>query len=87
MTIQPIIIDKTTGNELWTATQCADHCTINTSTWRGYVNHRHSPQPVGHLDKRTPLWNAAEVKAWHTTRPGSPIPNHPTRNKLKSPHT
>nr|WP_234456641.1 hypothetical protein [Corynebacterium macginleyi] len=65
---------------MWTINQCAEHCGITPTTWRSYRNRGRthpSPQPVTHLDGRTPLWDAAEVRAWHSSRPGSPVRNAP----------
>ncbi|PRQ12484.1 hypothetical protein C1Y63_00005 [Corynebacterium sp. 13CS0277] len=74
--VVPRIIDATTGEELWRATDCASHCGITPATWRFYVT-KHAPQPTAYLDKRTPLWNAAEVQQWHANRPGRGNPaNH-----------
>ena len=70
MPLTPRIIAVETGTELWLAAQCATHCNISPSTWRQYVT-KHAPQPKAHLDKRTPLWDAKEVQAWHATRRGS----------------
>lgn len=75
--MSPIIIDKDTGNELWRVTDCAEHCNIKPSTWTTYTAQGRTPQPVTHLDKRSPLWDANEVKTWHKNRPGSPVKNHP----------
>ena len=72
----PIITDKVTGRELWRVKECATHCGIKPSTWTTYSAQGRTPTPVGHFDQRTPLWDAEEVKAWHTARPGSPVKNH-----------
>lgn len=78
----PTIVDKNTGRELWLSADCAVHCGVTPSTWRSYNRTGgtlHPPQPVAHLDGRTPLWDALEVQAWHAARPGSPVPGAPTR--------
>lgn len=54
--------------EEWTVRQCADHLGIQPGTWRSYVARGQAPKPTRHLDQRTPLWSAAEVRAWQ--RPG-----------------
>lgn len=74
------IIDTDTGRTLWTINDCANHCGVTTSTWRSYSRtggKMNLPQPVAHLNKRTALWDAEEVQAWHTARPGSPVPGAP----------
>ena len=72
MTITPIIIDQTTGRVLWRTVECAEHCGIGPRTWANYHTKGRCPRIVAHLDQRTPLWDAEEVKAWHANRPGSP---------------
>ena len=74
------ITDTETGRELWTISQCAKHCGITATTWRGYRSRsaqNTSPKPVARLDGRTPLWDADEVREWHASRPGSPARNAP----------
>ena len=73
----PAIIDKDTGRVLWRVTECAAHCDIAASTWTTYNAQGRTPSLVTHLDKRTPLWDAEEVKQWHANRPGSPVPGAP----------
>ncbi|PKF69137.1 hypothetical protein CXB45_03050 [Corynebacterium mastitidis] len=63
------ITDSDTGRTLWTGAMCAQHCGLSTTTWRGYVRKGMPPAPVAHLDARTPLWDASEVRAWHVARP------------------
>lgn len=77
----PIIIDKDTGNELWRTAECADHCNITPRTWANYYANGRTPQPVAMLDKRSPLWNAEEVRTWQAHRPGSPVPGAPTSGR------
>lgn len=72
MTIIPIIIDQTTGRVLWRTVECAEHCGIGPRTWANYNAKGRTPPIVAHLDQRTPLWDAEEVKNWHANRPGSP---------------
>ena len=71
--ITPIITDQATGRVLWRVIDCATYCGIGPRTWANYHAGGRTPQPVAHLDGRTPLWAAEEVKAWHANRPGSPI--------------
>ncbi len=78
--MNPIIIDEHTGRELWRVTDCAHHCNVTDSTWRSYNRTGgtlNPPKPVANLGPRFPLWDAEEVRTWHTNRPGSPVPNHP----------
>ena len=71
--LTPIITDQATGRVLWRVIDCATYCSIGPRTWANYHTGGRTPQPVAHLDGRTPLWDAEEVKAWHANRPGSPI--------------
>ena len=73
MTVIPIITDQATGRVLWRVIDCATYCGIGPRTWANYHAGGRTPQPVAHLDGRTPLWDAEEVKAWHAGRPGAPI--------------
>ena len=73
MTVIPIITDQATGRVLWRVIDCAAYCGIGPRTWANYRANGRTPQPVAHLDGRTPLWDAEEVKAWHAGRPGAPI--------------
>ncbi|MDO5033076.1 hypothetical protein [Corynebacterium sp.] len=75
--MRPIIIDADTSRELWRAIDCANHCGISTSSWRTYNSAGRTPTQVADLCARMPLWDAEEVKAWHTNRPGSPVPGAP----------
>ena len=70
MTIKPIIIDQTTGRELWRTIDCAAYCGIGTRTWANYNSNGRTPPVIAHLDQRTPLWDANSVKTWHNNRPG-----------------
>lgn len=72
-TVTPIITDETTSRVLWRVIDCATYCGISSRTWTNYRANGRAPQPVAHLDGRTPLWDAEEVKAWHAGRPGAPI--------------
>jgi hypothetical protein len=67
--MRPVIIDQDTGRELWRAQQCAEHIGAAPVTWRGYVSRGQAPAPVAELDARTPLWDADDVRDWHTARP------------------
>lgn len=68
--MRPGIIDLDTGRELWNAVQCADYCGMNRSTWTTYVSRHQAdvPDAVATLGRFT-LWDAEEVRAWHSQRP------------------
>ena len=66
------ITDDETGQVLWTAHQCCEYVGVTRSTWSTYAARGQGPAPVAHLDARTPLWGADEVRDWHANRPGSP---------------
>lgn len=57
--------------ELWTAAECAAYHGLGGTdparTWRSYAARGYAPASVTKRG-RTPLWDAAEVRAW--TRPG-----------------
>lgn len=53
--------------EEWTVDRCAECWGVAASTWRGYVARGQAPAPKRRVG-RTPVWDAAEVRAW--TRPG-----------------
>lgn len=63
------ITDRATGEEYWTAEQCAEHCGISRSSWSAYVARNIAPSVSAHLNARTPVWSAAAVKSWHAGRP------------------
>lgn len=70
--MKPTIIDTDTSRVLWRTTDCATYCGITSDTWANYNANGRTPPVVARLDKRTPLWDAEEVKCWHNQRPGSP---------------
>ncbi|MBB1023338.1 MULTISPECIES: helix-turn-helix transcriptional regulator [unclassified Dietzia] len=72
-----VVTDADTGDELWTATQCAEHCGISPATWRGYVSQGRTPGSLAAFE-RSPLWRADDIRDWHAARPGSPVSNAPT---------
>lgn len=67
--MKPIVIDSDTGRELWRGQQCAEHCEVTPTTWRSYVRKDMPPPVVAHLDDRTPLWDAEDIRVWHAGRP------------------
>lgn len=74
--MRAIIVDAVTGKPLWRAKECASYCGIAATTWRRYVKDNRAPSAVAYLDC-TPLWDPEEVRLWHETRPGSPVPRSP----------
>lgn len=52
--------------EQWQAAALAG---VKPQTWSGYVARGQAPAPRRHVG-RTPLWDAAEVRAWLESRPG-----------------
>ena len=75
----PVITDLDTGRILWRGVDCAAHVGIQPNTWRTYVSTGRAPQPVTNLGDRMPLWDADEVRQWHTGRPGSPVKGAPKK--------
>ncbi|MFC7450566.1 helix-turn-helix transcriptional regulator [Rhodococcus daqingensis] len=68
--MKPIIIDEDTGRRLWRVVECSEHTGIAGTSWRAYVAKGIAPQPIAHLDARTPLWDAEEVQTFERDRPG-----------------
>ena len=58
----------------WTAEQAADHCGVNSSTWRSYVARQGAPEPVPWWgrgrDATGNLFDTKAVRAWQAQRPG-----------------
>lgn len=56
---------------------------ISPATWRSYVARGHAPGPTRHLDRRTPVWDPAVVRAWQDARPGRGAPGveRPSRRR------
>lgn len=67
--MNPIIIDQDTKRELWPARDCARFLGISRATWVSYTSRKIAPGPVATLHGLT-LWDSAEVRDWHATRPG-----------------
>lgn len=67
--MDPMIVDRDTGRELWTSAQCADHAGISRATWSAYVSRDFAPASVGTLDRLT-VWDATEVQEWQAKRGG-----------------
>ena len=53
--------------EEWTAAQCAQEWGVKVRTWHSYVARNQAPGRLRHVG-RTPVWDAAAVRAW--PRPG-----------------
>ncbi|MFI5505307.1 Uncharacterised protein [Corynebacterium kutscheri] len=72
--MDPIIIDKDTGEELWTSQQCAAYCNLSPTAWSNYKTAHRIPSPVGVILGRTALWRPADIRRWNKTRiDGAPI--------------
>ncbi|CAB0836399.1 hypothetical protein FRC0505_00721 [Corynebacterium diphtheriae] len=41
--MNPGIIDKDTGRELWTGPECADYIGVTPATWRNYSANERTP--------------------------------------------
>lgn len=65
----PVIMDADTGRVLWRTADCAEFCGLTIRTWGAYAARGQCPASVIHLDARTPLWDAEEVRQWHAARP------------------
>jgi hypothetical protein len=63
---RPAAAEEWTADQVraWLATQGRP---VGASTWSAYVTRRQAPRPVRHVS-RTPLWSAADVRAWHAQR-------------------
>lgn len=60
------------GTELWTISSVVDYLGISKSAFTSYVSKQIAPAPM-YTVERTRLWDAEEVKTWHSNRPGSPV--------------
>lgn len=65
--MEPVIIDKTTGHELWTAAQCAEFKGTARGTFTSYAGRGRAPEPSTKLHGLT-LWDSEIVKEWHDKR-------------------
>lgn len=65
--MKPVIIDRETGVELWTATQCAEFSGTARGTFTSYTGRGRAPQPVTKFNGLT-LWNSDEIKEWQEKR-------------------
>lgn len=67
--MRPVITDADTGRLLWRTADCAEFTGLTIRTWSGYAARGQRPASVAHLDARTPLWDAEEVRAWQAGGP------------------
>ncbi|MEJ5928626.1 hypothetical protein WG915_08345 [Corynebacterium sp. H128] len=63
----PKIIDAESGQELWTAAECAAHSNTARGTFTSYAGRGRAPRPVAKLHGLT-LWSSEEVRDWATRR-------------------
>lgn len=65
--MQPIIIDKDTGAQLWTASQCAEFTGTARGTFTSYAGRGRAPKPVAKYQGLT-LWLSDDIRDWHDKR-------------------
>ncbi|MBC2681069.1 helix-turn-helix transcriptional regulator [Corynebacterium anserum] len=65
--MKPVIIDRDSGVELWTATQCAEFSGTARGTFTSYAGRGRAPRPVTKYNGLT-LWNSDEVREWQRQR-------------------
>lgn len=65
--MEPVIVDKKTGLELWTASQCAEFSGTARGTFTSYAGRSRAPQPITKFNGLT-LWNSEEVREWQESR-------------------
>ncbi|WP_426707244.1 helix-turn-helix transcriptional regulator [Corynebacterium auriscanis] len=65
--MQPIIIDKDTGVELWTASQCAEYTGTARGTFTSYAGRGRAPEPVAKYHGLT-LWLSDDIREWRNNR-------------------
>ncbi|MEJ4112124.1 helix-turn-helix transcriptional regulator [Corynebacterium kroppenstedtii] len=63
----PILLDKESGHELWTAAQCAEFSGTARGTFTSYAGRGRAPKPVTKFQGLT-LWDSDDVKHWHDNR-------------------
>lgn len=78
--MEPIIVDKNTGTELWTASQCAEYSGTARGTFTSYAGRGRAPRPVAKYNGLT-LWNSNVVKEWQQKRDGAPTSSDTTAQK------
>lgn len=67
MSMDPVIIDRASGVELWTATQCAQFSQTARGTFTSYAGRDRAPKPVTKFNGLT-LWNSEEIRQWQENR-------------------
>lgn len=65
--MQPKIIDADSGQELWTASECAQFSNTARGTFTSYAGRGRAPEPVAKLHGLT-LWSSEEVREWAAGR-------------------
>lgn len=65
--MQPKIIDADTGQELWTAAECAQFSNTARGTFTSYAGRGRAPRPVAKLHGLT-LWSSEDVREWTEKR-------------------
>lgn len=65
--MKPVIIDRDSGVELWTATQCAEFSGTARGTFTSYAGRGRAPQPVTKYNGLT-LWNSDDIREWQDHR-------------------
>lgn len=65
--MKPVIIDRDSGVELWTATQCAEFSGTARGTFTSYAGRGRAPQPVTKYNGLT-LWNSDDIREWQDQR-------------------
>lgn len=65
--MEPKIIDAKSGQELWTASECAEFSSTARGTFTSYAGRGRAPKPVAKLHGLT-LWSSEDVKEWAQDR-------------------
>lgn len=65
--MKPKIIEAESGQDLWTAAECAEFSNTARGTFTSYAGRGRAPKPVAKLHGLT-LWSSEEVKAWAAGR-------------------
>jgi predicted DNA-binding transcriptional regulator AlpA len=80
MTTPLTVLHTATGEELWAASAVNEYLGIGKSTFTSCVSKGIAPTPKYSIE-RTKLWDASEIRQWHSNRPDSPVTNHPAGKK------
>ena len=65
--MKPKIIDEDSGNELWTAIECAEYSGTARGTFTSYAGRGKAPGPVTKFHGLT-LWDSDAIREWHAAR-------------------